>query len=131
MDGCRCGVCRLGLAGFRARRYFDSVCGCGGAGVCIGPFGRMVAEKGFEPCIRFDVCDGVFLDFVVGIIVDYRPYAGRAVQQFGIAPAPINRFYAEHAAAVVEKYNRRICGNRSGIYYCVASGAYGRVEQRA
>ncbi|CDT04228.1 hypothetical protein BN1095_2520002 [Clostridioides difficile] len=50
VDGCRCGVCRLGLAGFRTWRHTGSVCGCGSVGVCVGSFGRMVAEKGFEPC---------------------------------------------------------------------------------
>lgn len=48
VDGRLRGVCRLGLAGLRARRYFDSVCGCGGAGVCVGPLVEWLQKKGLN-----------------------------------------------------------------------------------
>ncbi len=105
---------------FRARRYFfDSVCGCGGAGVCVWPFGRMVAEKGFEPCIRFDVCDRCSsLDFVVGHCCwllslcwsgQFSNLASRLPQLIG--------FIAEHGAAVVARctYGRYVEADQASI----------------
>ncbi len=96
------GVCRLGPAGFRARRYFDSVCGCGGAGVCIGPFGRIVAENGLNRASALMSVMVFSLILLLALLLIIVPMLVGQFNNLASRHAPINRFYAEHAAAVVE-----------------------------